>query len=690
MHGSNKQNNLKGQTSPYLLQHLHNPVDWYPWGKEALEKSAGEDKPILVSIGYSSCHWCHVMEKESFEDEEIAAIMNRHFVCIKVDREERPDIDHMYMTAVQLLTRQGGWPLNCFALPDTRPFWGGTYFKKEQWKSILIQVAGLYRDRRKDVEEQADQLTQGIVSSVLAEPPEKENRLDQDMAAEIFDGVMDYMDRKEGGTLHAPKFPLPVNLEFLLHYHYHSGKKEALDHVDLTLEKMAMGGIFDQAGGGFARYSTDENWKVPHFEKMLYDNGQLLSAYSKAWKVRRKDIFRDVVYRTAGFIEREMTSPRGLFYTALDADSEGEEGKYYVWTKEEADRVLGDGAPLINDYYNIGKKGYWENGNNILLRDETDLDFAVRHGIDVKDLKELVERANDRLLEARSGRERPLLDNKVIVSWNALMIRGLADAYSAFGNDRFLRMAVRAADFILDNSISPKGKLYRCLNGTSPSIDGFLEDYAQLVAALTRLYEVSAVPGYLLAARDLTYYVLHNFTEGNSDMFPFSSDKGEKLKAPFYELPDNVIPSSNSVMAHNLYRLAAYFEKPEWEERSMRMLDSITPHMEQSPISYTNWARLAMYRVYDFHTLVITGSRASEEAQKAGRIYLPDIAVAASISKVDGIPLFEGRHKDGETWFYLCTMGRCNLPVRDLGEALVQLRRDQNHSEHRDHNNPEV
>ncbi len=675
MRATNRPNNLKGQTSPYLLQHLHNPVDWYPWGKEALEKAAGEDKPMLVSIGYSSCHWCHVMERESFEDEEIAEIMNRHFVCIKVDREERPDIDHLYMTAVQLLTRQGGWPLNCFALPDTRPFWGGTYFSREQWKSILLQVADLYRDRRKDLEEQAGQLTQGIVSSVLAGPAEKENQSDERLAADIYEGVMDYMDREEGGTLHAPKFPLPVNLEFLLHYHYQSGSKEALDQVELTLEKMAMGGIYDQVGGGFARYSTDEKWKMPHFEKMLYDNGQLLSLYSNAWKVLRKDILKDVVYRTAGFIEREMTSPQGTFYTALDADSEGEEGKYYLWKKEETDRILGDGAPLINEYYCIGKKGYWENGNNILLRDETDHDFASRHGMDVQNLRDLVDRANARLLEARSGRERPLLDDKVLVSWNALMIRGLADAYAAFGEDRFLRMATRAADFILENSLSPEGKLYRCLKGAKPSIDGFLEDYAQLVSALIRLYEVSAVPRYLLRASDLTAYVLDNFTAEESDMFPFSSDRGEQLKAPFYELPDNVIPSSNSVMAHNLYRLAAYFEKPDWEERSLRMLATIVPHLKKSSINYTNWSRLVLHRIYGFHTLVITGGRAPEEALKAGRMYLPEIALAASVSENDDIPLFEERHKEGETWFYLCTKGRCNLPVRDLKEALGQLHR---------------
>ncbi len=674
MQATNKPNHLKGQTSPYLLQHLYNPVDWYPWGREALEKAAVEDKPILVSIGYSACHWCHVMEKESFEDQEIAEMMNRNFVCIKVDREERPDIDHMYMTAVQLLTRQGGWPLNCFALPDTKPFWGGTYFTREQWKSILLQLADLYKTRKGDLEQQAEEIIRGIRSSNFVEPSHTRESIQESDARAVFSNVMDYMDSREGGTLRAPKFPLPVNIEFLLHYWYHSNDRSALDQVVLSLEKMAMGGIYDQIGGGFARYSTDEIWKVPHFEKMLYDNGQLVSVYSNAWKVLHKPLFRDVVYNTVEFVERELTAPEGTFYAALDADSEGEEGKFYVWHEKEIDKVLGRDASLIKSYYQVGKKGYWEDGKNILLRDETDTDFAARHGISEEKLRELLSRVNKKLLEVREKRVRPGLDNKVIISWNALMITGLTDAHAAFAESSFIEKARRAADFIIDNSISPKGKLYRTLQGNKPSIDGFLEDYALFIQALIRLYEVTSEKRYLMTAKKLTGYVMNYFSTPGTSLFSFSSSEGEKLKAPFYELSDNVIPASNSVMALNLFYLAGYFENPEWAARSSQMLGDIKTHLSRHGINYANWARLLLHKAYNFYSLVVTGPQAEDSIREVSSAYIPAVKIAASLSDNDDIPLFRERYREGETWFYVCSAGRCNMPVRDLSLALEQIR----------------
>jgi uncharacterized protein len=498
----------------------------------------------------------------------------------------------MYMTAVQLLTRQGGWPLNCFSLPDTRPFWGGTYFTREQWKSILLQVADLFKTHRDDLEQQAEELTRGITSSNLVEPSGTRVSFHEADALPVFSSVMDYMDSKEGGTLRAPKFPLPVNIEFLLHYWYCNNDKSALDQAVLSLEKMAMGGIYDQIGGGFARYSTDDIWKVPHFEKMLYDNGQLISVYSNAWKVLKKTLFRDVVFNTVEFVERELTAPEGTFYAALDADSEGEEGKFYIWHEKEIDKVLGRDSSLIKSYYQVGKKGYWEQGKNILLRDDTDADFAARHGISEEKLRELSGRANKKLLEVREKRVRPGLDNKVITSWNALMIKGLADAYSAFSENLFIEKARRAADFIIDNSISPEGKLYRTLQGNKPSVDGFLEDYALFIRALIKLYEVTAVKRYLLTAKKLTGFVMNYFSSSDTSMFAFSSSEGEKLKAPFYEMSDNVIPASNSVMALNLFYLAGYFENPEWDARSSHMLGDIKTHLNSQGINYTNWARL--------------------------------------------------------------------------------------------------
>lgn len=669
-----KANHLRGQTSPYLLQHLYNPVDWYAWGEEALEKAVSEDRPIIISIGYSACHWCHVMERESFEDEEIAEIMNRNFVCIKVDREERPDIDHMYMTAVQLLTRQGGWPLNCFALPDTRPVWGGTYFTREQWKSVLLQVSELFKDRRNELAGQAEQLIRGIASSNFIELSAEKESFDESDAARVFSNVMDSMDTEEGGTLRAPKFPLPVNLEFLLHYHYYGGEVRALEQAELSLDKMAMGGIYDHVGGGFARYSTDDKWKVPHFEKMLYDNGQLVSVYSNAWKILKKPLYRDVVYQTAEFTGRELTSPDGTFYAALDADSEGEEGKFYVWNENEIDKVLGDDASLIKEYYQVGKKGYWENGNNILLRDRPDAAFASSQGISEEKLRKVVGDANRKLLEARARRVRPGLDHKVIISWNGLMISGLSDAYAAFGEDSFIEMASQAADFIIEHSVSPEGKIYRILNGKEPSVDGFLEDYASFVQALIRLFEVTSEPRYLLKAEVLAGYVMDNFSSDGTSLFSFSPVNGERLKAPFYELPDNVIPSSNSVMALNLFYLANYFENTGWAARSMQMLTDIKNHLISNSISFTNWARLMLHYACRFNTVVITGPEAIQNAAKINGLFLPGIKIAALEEDNRDIPLFAERYKENETWFYVCTMGRCNLPVHDLSLALEQIR----------------
>lgn len=669
-----KANHLRGQTSPYLLQHLYNPVDWYAWGEEALEKAIREDKPIILSIGYSACHWCHVMEDESFQDQEIAELMNHNFVCIKVDREERPDIDHMYMTAVQLLTRQGGWPLNCFALPDTKPFWGGTYFRKDQWKSILQQVADLYQDRRNDLVTQAEQLIEGIVSSNFIEASGKKESFRESDALAVFSNVMKYMDREKGGVSGAPKFPLPVNMEFLLDYYYHSGNETALEQVDLTLEKMAMGGIYDQIGGGFARYSTDDIWRVPHFEKMLYDNGQLVSVYSKAWKTKKKLLFKDVVYQTIDFLERELTSPEGTFYSALDADSEGEEGKFYVWDETLVDQITGNDAPLIRDYYQIGNSGHWENGKNILLRNETDEDFAHRINIPVKQLREIVRRANRKLMDVRSKRVRPGLDNKVIISWNALMISGLADAFAAFSKDSFVETARRTADFIISNAVSPEGKIYRTLRGDKPFIDGFLEDYALFIQSLIKLYEVTAESRYLLTAKKLTGYVIENFSVPGSALFSFSPNDSEELKAPYYELTDNVIPSSNSVMASNLFYLATYFENRELDAHSLQMLGDMKTNLISQSISYSNWGRLLLQRAYYSYLMVITGPAAEHKLKEINSFFIPAVRVAASSSENTDIPVFRERYKEGETWFYVCSSGHCNRPVSDLHLALEQIK----------------
>ncbi|HFB61375.1 MAG TPA: thioredoxin domain-containing protein, partial [Bacteroidetes bacterium] len=427
-------NHLIHETSPYLLQHAHNPVDWYPWGKEAFEKARRENKLVLVSIGYAACHWCHVMEKESFENEDVAGFMNDHFVCIKVDREQRPDVDHQYMDAVQLLTGRGGWPLNCFALPDGRPVWGGTYFPPKQWMSVLDHLNRLWQNEPQKLKEQAGQLARGIRQNNLLRlsatgRPFKKSDLDKALTS-----WRRHFDLTWGGSSGAPKFPMPSNYRFLLNQYYHNGDKSLLHYVELSLEKMAQGGIDDHLGGGFARYSTDSRWEVPHFEKMLYDNAQLLSLYAEAYRLTRKPLYKQVVYQTAGFLQRELLSPDGGFYASLDADSEGGEGNFYVWTKKETDSLLGEEAPLFNAAYSVTAAGNWETGKNVLFVQKDLKTLAGNFHLTPQEAEKRLASCRRKLFEARSRRTRPATDTKVLTSWNALTITGLLSAYGAFGD----------------------------------------------------------------------------------------------------------------------------------------------------------------------------------------------------------------------------------------------------------------
>ncbi len=673
----NKENNLKGQSSPYLLQHLHNPVDWHPWGEKALEKARQENKPLLVSIGYSACHWCHVMERESFMDEEVAYLMNKHFVCIKVDREERPDIDHLYMNAVQMVSGHGGWPLNCFALPDGKPFWGGTYFPKEQWMNILSRIASLYDENYEDVRKQAESLTDGVAKSSLVVAGEEKAAFSRQFVLAMAENLMQYMDDKEGGTRGAPKFPLPNNHLFLMHVARQEEKQDMLKQAVISLDKMAMGGIYDQIGGGFARYATDAHWKVPHFEKMLYDNGQLVSLYANAFKVTGNPLYREVVYETIAFVERELTSPDGVFYAALDADSEGEEGKYYVWRAAEIDEVLGDDAGVVKSFYQVGGKGLWEGGRNILLREEDPEAFALRQGMAPDDFRATLERAKARLLEARQQRVAPGLDNKVLTSWNALMIQGLADAAAAFDDKDLLDKAKRAADFLLTHAMEENGALYRSTGGEARKIDGFLEDYALFAQALIRLYEVSGQRHYVLQAKKLAAFVLEHFSTDESSLFVFSSDQSEALAAPYYELFDNVIPASNSVMARVLFYLAHLFEEPSWGQRSSEMLRDMQDKLDKYSSSFTNWGILLMHHTRPFHTIVIAGPEATQKARELHARFLPDAIVAAADAEQAAaeLPLFANRFEQDKTMFHVCTMGHCKMPVEDPAEALQQISR---------------
>ena len=663
-----KANALIHETSPYLLQHAYNPVEWNAWNDETLAKAKKENKLLLISIGYSSCHWCHVMEHESFENDEVAALMNKYFVCVKVDREERPDVDQIYMTAVQLITGSGGWPLNCIALPDGRPVWGGTYFRKDQWMNSLRQVAEMYKNDPAKIEEYAQNLLAGIVQNQAIAPTKNEEAFTQDLADAMFINMSRRFDKKEGGPNRAPKFPMPGNYEFVLNYGVLRDDQKALTQVELTLDKMAQGGIYDQIGGGFARYSTDAIWKAPHFEKMLYDNAQLISLYSKGFQVFGKAEYKTIVCETIEFLEREMRGSQGQFYSALDADSEGEEGKFYVWKHYELQELLGEDWPLFKKYYNVDKNGAWE-GAYILLRRESDSAFAEKNNLSLEDLETKVKVWKETLLKARAKRIRPGLDDKALTSWNALMIKGFVDAYVAINEDEYLKRALHLAKFIEQNLRQADGHLLHSYKDGKSKIDGFLEDYALLAEAYIKLYEISGEEKWLRLAEADVKYAIDNFQDPNSVLFYFTSRQAKSLVANSIEKDDNVIPSSNAVMATNLFYLSRLTGNLDYEKQAVEMLQYLQNDLTRYPEGYTQWGQLLLHITFNFYEIAVVGKQAENEMLTFRRSrYKPNIiwVFSAKESKVD---LLQNRYVKGETFIYVCEGGVCQLPVRSVGEA---------------------
>lgn len=664
-------NRLINETSPYLLQHAHNPVDWYAWGEEAFFKAKSENKLVLVSVGYSSCHWCHVMERECFENEDIAAIMNENFVCIKVDREERPDIDRIYMDAVQLITGSGGWPLNCFTLPDGRPIYGGTYFPPKNWAGVLMQLSNLFRQNPAKVNEYADELTHGVKAMETVVQSNANVELDTTVLEKSVQKWRLRFDNEEGGPQKAPKFPLPNNYLFLMQYAHLTNDSDLLQHVYLTLDKMALGGIYDQIGGGFTRYSTDMFWKVPHFEKMLYDNGQLLSLYALAYQKSKNELYKETAYSIVAFIQREMTSHEGAFYAAIDADSEGEEGKYYIWKLDEVKEILGDDFELAKNYFNFNEDGYWEHGNYIPLRKVNDIDFAKEYNIDVQTLKEKVGLIKSKLLLEREKRVYPLLDDKIIASWNALMIKGLVDAYKIFNEPKFLEAAQNANNFICEN-LMDNDVLYHSYKNGKKGAAGFLEDYAFLADALISLFETTASKKYLSKAIELTDYAIQHFYDEQSAMFYFTADNAEQLIARKMETSDNVTPASNSVMANVLYRLYRITDNNDYFDKSLKMLKAMQEFIPGYGSAYSNWMMLQQQILNVKKELVICGNKAKEYYHQLQQYYLPDTLIIYAQSNSD-LPLFKERFKEGKTMMYYCVNNACQMPVETVEELLLQM-----------------
>jgi uncharacterized protein YyaL (SSP411 family) len=661
-------NKLINASSPYLLQHAHNPVNWYEWGEEALEIARRENKLILVSIGYSACHWCHVMERESFELEEVAAVMNANYVCIKVDREERPDIDQIYMLAIQLMTGSGGWPLNCICLPDQRPIYGGTYFQKGDWINILDNVAALWAEEPAKAIQYADRLTEGIINAERIVPNVFPEAFDTAQLDAIVTPWKAQFDLQEGGYNRAPKFPMPNNWQFMLRYSSLSGDAEALQAALLTLDKMAYGGIYDQLGGGFARYSVDGHWHVPHFEKMLYDNAQLLSLYTEAYQLTKDDRYQAVVQETINWLQREMTAAEGLFCSALDADSEGVEGKFYVWDQEEIIDTLGTDAPLFNAYYQVSQDGNWqEEYINILVKHLTEEEFAAAYDLELTEWKNTLQSSKEKLMEKRALRVRPGLDDKCLTAWNAMTIKALVNASVVFGQPAWLEMGSRAANFIIRHMRNEAGGLYRNYKNGEASINAFLDDYAFMIEALISLYEAEFKEAWLYEAKALTDFVIHNFSDSDSPMFFYTATTGETLIARKHELMDNVIPASNSVMAQNLQKLGLIFDDAQYSKRATDMLLAILPQIKTYGSAYSNWAIQLLNEVYGITEIAIAGLEPSSVVKHLNTYYLPNKIILAGTNST--LPLL--RNKESiETKIYICRNKACQLPVSTVEEAL--------------------
>ena len=658
----NTGNRLANETSPYLKQHASNPVDWYPWGEEALEKARRENKPIIVSIGYAACHWCHVMEEESFENEEVARIMNEHFVSIKVDREERPDIDQIYVDVAQIMTGSAGWPLNVITLPDTRPFFAGTYFPRESWIKILNRTIETLESDPDKLEGIAEQVTRGVrsISNVINVDDDLE--FSQTQLDRALEGWKNSLDRRLGGYQRQQKFPLPGSLLVMFEVQYIQQDPELLQWLELTLDQMAAGGIYDHLGGGFARYSVDPEWRVPHFEKMLYDNAQLIRLYSVGYQVLGKQRYREIVEETIGFLQREMEHESGGYYSSIDADSEGEEGTYYVWTYEELQTLLSDSEfNTFSKFFAIEPGGNWEDGKNVLY---------LKDGVDLN--KSLLELTNDKLLKNRSKRVNPSVDNKILTAWNAMLIRGYLSAYNAFGNEDYLEKALEITSFIDSNLVGPDGGLFRSWLEGETSVNGFLDDYAHLAAAYLDVYEATFDEQWLTSAGRLMDYVSRHFSDADGRFFYYTSDLDQALITRKQEMADNVMASSNSVMAKNLFRLGHYYFDQELIERSRSMLKGVIPDLQEYGSYYYNWFSLLVMNHYPYYEVAIVGKNANEVAGKIRAKYLPNVIYLGGKSE-GSLELLTNKLVKGRTFIYVCRDKACKLPVENPDLALEQI-----------------
>lgn len=677
-------NRLQHETSPYLLQHQTNPVDWYPWGAEALQRAQAEDMPILLSVGYSACHWCHVMEHESFEDEETARLMNQWFVCIKVDREERPDVDDIYMQAVQALTGHGGWPMTVFLTPDGRPFYGGTYYPKEprmgmpSFRQVLSGVFDAYANRRDEVERAASSLTDALDRSLLniGGSADSLNVALLDAAAA---SLAQNLDRAHGGFGGAPKFPQPMNLEYLLRSYQRTGQRTFLDAVTFTLERMAQGGIYDQIGGGFARYSVDAMWLVPHFEKMLYDNAQLSRVYLHAWQATKTPFFRHIAEEIYDYVLREMTAPEGGFFSATDADSEGEEGKFFVWSQDEIEALLGDDAPVAIAYWGVTGAGNFE-GANILHVPEDDEAVAERLGIAVDELQAIIARSKDTLYATRTHRVPPGLDDKILTSWNGMMLASLAEAARVLDRDDYRVAAVRCGQFLLDALLVDGDRLLRTHKAGQSKLNGYLEDYANLIDALLELYQTTFDEKWFVTARRLAERVLAHFRADDGGFFDTSDDHEALIVRP-RNVQDNATPSGGAMTAKQLIRLYAYTADDRYESAARASLRLLSEAMRQYPQAFGEALNAVDMLAGGMAEVAVVGAPADAATRALLAVttetYRPNLIVALTPQDANDdmtIPLLNLRtQRGGQPTVYVCRNFACQMPVTTPDAMREQL-----------------
>jgi len=673
-------NLLHTETSPYLLQHAGNPVYWQAWNQETLAKAKAENKLMIVSIGYAACHWCHVMEHESFEDQEVANVMNQDYISVKVDREERPDIDQIYINAVQLMTGGAGWPLNVVTLPDGRPVWGGTYFTKEQWIDALQQIQQVYNESPEKLEEYAKRLEDGVKNMDGIQLNTEKSDFSNFDTTSLIEKWSRNFDHQFGGYKQAPKFMMPNNYEFLLRYGVQHNDKTLLEYVEKTLTLMAYGGIYDAVGGGFSRYSVDQKWHIPHFEKMLYDNAQLASLYSNAYAQTQNPLYKEVVEETLQFVSETLTSDEGAFYSSLDADSKTasgklKEGAYYVYTKEELQKLLKDDFEIFKSYYNVNDFGKWEDGNYVLIRNKSNAQISEEFSISEETLQKKKKDWKQTLFTYRNKRSKPRLDDKTLTSWNGLILKGYVDAYKTFQKKEYLDVALQNAHFIKKRQLQNNGALFHNYKNGKSTINGYLEDYAAVIEAFIALYQVTLDEEWLHSSKQMIDYVFQYFYDEEKQMFYFTSSKDEELMTRLFEYRDNVIPASNSIMAKNLFKLSIYYNNEQYAATAKQMLNNVLKELSSYPIGFSNWLDLLINYQSKFYEVVVIGENASKKTLEINKEYLPNKLVAGSTKKSD-LFLLQNRFVKGETLIYVCINNTCSLPVSETKKAIKTIKKN--------------